>query len=247
MRTFQHIYDFCRSDPIFRAYYDIPDQLECTREQYRYYHEDLGRGYSRSGTYIFCQSQRRLDEFLNGTPDRIHLHFDLLTAEIVTDIWKADRGAIVIHVIAEIHGKGVCVKFRHPFDTLFAQQWHNFIARSHRPFDKAGLISEVTAYVDKHLLFPPGRYRDLQVKNRVKKEDFPLWYCRYKNELGYLNHEEHKRMTDKYRYPLKGISYQKCEDLLSLTGIFDDLNCDEYERDSLVSEFTDVCEGRETL
>ena len=176
MRTFQEIYDFCKNDRTYRTYYDVPDHFACTQKQYRYYYHDVRGGQCRGGIFLFHQRCVQLERFLRGLRQDFYLH-------IFPHSYKeADRQKhedFLIFIVAHVEERGVHVKFTHPYtgDDIY------FIARSHRPFNKEGLIGEVKAYIDKHLLLPPGRYRDLQVEYKIPKEKFLGWYKTYKERI----------------------------------------------------------------
>lgn len=233
MRTFQEIYDFCRNDRTYRTYYDVPDQFACTQKQYRYYYHDVRGGQCRRGTFIFHQRCVQLERFLRGLRQDFYLH-------IFPHSYKeADRQKhedFLIFIVAHVEERGVHVKFTHPYtgDDIY------FIARSHRPFNKEGLIGEVKAYIDKHLLLPPGRYRDLQVEYKISKEKFPGWYKTYKERIHIAEEQAHWDMIEKYQ-PDNRMSYEDSYNLLAASGMFFDFNCDEYERNQMTEEFMDIC------
>ena len=110
----------------------------------------------------------------------------------------------------------------------------------HRCFSKEGLIGEVKAYIEKHLLLPPGRYRDLQVEHKIPKEKFPRWYKSYKEKVHDAEEQEYWAMIEKYQ-PDNRINYEDSYNLLAASGIFFDLNCDDYERDEMTQEFMNLC------
>lgn len=233
MRTFQEIYDFCRNDRTYRTYYDVPDQFACTQKQYRYYYHDVRGGQCRRGTFIFHQRCVQLERFLRGLRQDFYLH-------IFPHSYKeADRQKhedFLIFIVAHVEERGVHVKFTHPYtgDDIY------FIARSHRPFNKEGLIGEVKAYIDKHLLLPPGRYRDLQVEYKIPKEKFLGWYKTYKERIHIAEEQAHWDMIEKYQ-PDNRMSYEDSYNLLAASGMFFDFNCDEYERNQMTEEFMDIC------
>lgn len=233
MRTFQEIYDFCRNDRTYRTYYDVPDQFACTQKQYRYYYHDVRGGQCRGGTFLFHQRCVQLERFLRGLRQDFYLH-------IFPHSYKeADRQKhedFLIFIVAHVEERGVHVKFTHPYtgDDIY------FIARSHRPFNKEGLIGEVKAYIDKHLLLPPGRYRDLQVEYKIPKEKFLGWYKTYKERIHIAEEQAHWDMIEKYQ-PDNRMSYEDSYNLLAASGMFFDFNCDEYERNQMTEEFMDIC------
>lgn len=233
MRTFQELYDFCRNDRTYRTYYDVPEQFACTQKQYRYYYYDVREGQCRVGTFIFHQRCVQLGRFLCGQRQDYHFHILPYSYE------EADRQKqedFLIYIVAHIEKHGVRIRFTHP---CTGNDIH-FTARSHRPFNKEGLIGEVKAYIDKHLLLPPGRYRDLQVEYKVSKEKFSGWYKIYKERVHDAAEQEYWAMIEKYR-PDKRISYEDSYNMLAASGMFFDLNCDDYERDELTGEFMNLC------
>ncbi len=233
MRTFQEIYDFCKNDRTYRTYYDVPDHFACTQKQYRYYYHDVRGGQCRGGTFLFHQRCVQLERFLRGLRQDFYLH-------IFPHSYKeADRQKhedFLIFIVAHVEERGVHVKFTHPYtgDDIY------FIARSHRPFNKEGLIGEVKAYIDKHLLLPPGRYRDLQVEYKIPKEKFLGWYKTYKERIHIAEEQAHWDMIEKYQ-PDNRMSYEDSYNLLAASGMFFDFNCDEYERNQMTEEFMDIC------
>lgn len=233
MRTFQEIYDFCRNDRTYRTYYDVPTQFACTQKQYRYYYYDVRQGQCRVGTFIFHQRCIQLERFLCGRRQDYHFH---VLPYFYEEADRQKQEDFLIYIVAHIKEHGVSIRFTHPYtgNDIY------FTARSHRPFNKEGIISEVKTYIDKHLLLPPGRYRDLQVEYKIPKEKFPGWYKAYKERLHDAEEQEHWAMIEKYR-PDKRISYEDSYNLLAASGIFFDLNCDDYERDELAGEFMNLC------
>lgn len=233
MRTFQEIYDFCRNDRTYRTYYDVPTQFACTQKQYRYYYYDVRKGQCRAGTFIFHQRCVQLERFLRGQRQDYHFHVLPYSYEEAN---RQKHEDFLIFIVAHVEECGVHVKFTH----LYTEDDIYFIARSHRPFNKEGLIGEVKAYIDKHLLLPPGRYHDLQVEYKIPKEKFPRWYKTYKERVHDAAEQKHWAMIEKYR-PDNRISYEDSYNLLAASGMFFDLNCDVYERDELTEEFMSLC------
>lgn len=233
MRTFQEIYDFCRNDRTYRTYYDVPPQFACTQKQYRYYYHDVREGQCRGGTFIYHQRCVQLERFLCSQKQDYYFHIFPYSYE------EADRQkyeAFLIHIVVHIEEQGVRIGFTHPY----TENDIRFTARSHRPFNKEGIIDEVKAYIDKHLLLPPGRYRDLQVEYKIPKEKFLGWYRAYKERAHDAAEQEYWAMIEKYR-PDKRISYEDSYNLLAASGMFFDFNCDEYERNQMTEEFMDIC------
>lgn len=233
MRTFQEIYDFCRNDRTYRTYYDVPDQFACTQKQYRYYYHDVWGGQCRGGTFLFHQRCVQLERFLHGQKQDLYIHVFPHSYE-ETDRQKQED--FLIFIVAHVEKYGVRICFTHPYtgDDI------HFIARSHRPFNKEGLIGEVKAHIEKHLLLPPGRYRDMQVEYKIPKEKFPGWYKTYKERAHDATEQKHWAMIEKYR-PDNRTSYEDSYNLLAASGMFFDLNCDVYEQDELTEEFMSLC------
>lgn len=230
MRTLQEIYDFCRNNATYRAYYDVPDHFQCTQRQYRYLYGDLGNDHSRRGTYIYIQAQIQLKYFL-GTA-RTSFQFDIDTKTDVI-LRRPDFGYPCIRVTANISGNGVNICFTHPFNGLFDNEQIVFSGRSHRPFSERGILEEVSSYIAKHLLLPPGRYRALQLQYKVPKSEFIPWYRNYQAEQHQIAEDLHRNMIDKYRR----LTYRDAYRLLAVSGIFADFNCDEAERNLLTHDF----------
>lgn len=236
-RSFQEIYDFCQLDLTYRSYFEIPSDLYCPPARRSYYYGAVRNGQSRAGTFIYCQSQRQLERFMEGSRDSFRVHINPQTYEIVD--YQTFEGH-TIYIVARIVENGVRVHFNHPFVTRWNQDNIYFTARSHRNFDTNGLITEVKAYIGKHLLFPSGRYRDLQLKYRIPKEQFPVWYKQYRNDQHKQAEYEHWEMVDMYRHK-DDISFEDARNLLAASGMFFDFNCDEFEREELTEQFVQVC------
>ena len=84
-RTFQEIYDFCRTDDTYRSYFDASDESRITGARARkYYYGDIRRGQCRLGTFIYCQSMRQLERFLGGARQDHYIHVDPLTCREVS-------------------------------------------------------------------------------------------------------------------------------------------------------------------
>lgn len=76
-RTFQEIYDFCRTDDTYRSYFEASDESCITGARARkYYYGDIRRGQCRVGTFIYCQSMRQLERFLEGARQDHYIHVD---------------------------------------------------------------------------------------------------------------------------------------------------------------------------
>jgi hypothetical protein len=241
MRTLQEIYDFCLLDGTYNAYYNIPDTFQCkSREQYRYYHAPVcSRGVSRAGSFIYRQSRMQLYRFLgvNDGEECIRFHVDAETYEI-TDPHLNDSRANAIYITTRITGKGVLVCFSHPFNRM---EDITYRARSHNEYTQEGLRRDVVNYINKYLLYPPGRYRELQIEYKVRKENFVNWYKTYKKFLQAQYDREYWEMYDRY-YPDKSISFEESYETLVTYGIFDDFGVDdEWEREAMAEEFMQIC------
>jgi hypothetical protein len=244
MRTLQEIYDFCLLDRTYNAYFSIPDPFDCkSREQYRYYHAPVcSRGVSRAGTFIYGQSQMQLHRFLGIRDFRdewVMFHIDAKTYEI-TDPHLYDSFAETIYITTGITRMGVRIRFTHPFNRtkdIF------YDARSHNEYTKEGVRRDVVNYINKHLLYPPGRYRDLQMEYKIRKEDFVKWYKTYKKTLQAQYDMEYWKMYDRY-YPDNSISFEESYSILEMYGAFYDFGVDdEYERESMAEDFMRVSNG----
>lgn len=233
MRSLQEIYDFCRNDRTYRAYYDVPNQFACTHEQYKYYYHNVRNGQCRGGTFLYHQRCVQLERFLRGQKQDFYIHVFPHSYEEANRQKYED---FLIFIVAHVEEHGVHIHFTHPYtgEDIY------FIARSHRPFSKEGLIGEVKAYIEKYLLLPPGRYRDLQVEHKIPKEKFPRWYKAYKERVHDAEEQEYWAMIEKYQ-PDNRINYEDSYNLLAASGIFFDLNCDDYERDEMTQEFMNLC------
>jgi len=238
-RTFQEIYDFCRTDDTYRSYFEASDESRITGARARkYYYGDLRRGQCRLGTFIYCQSMRQLERFLGGARQDHYIHIDPLTCREVSlndEMFPHPAVYVVVHV----RERGVQIEIDHPLH----DGWVSFTARSHRPFTKEGIMEEAKSYIDRHILLAPGRYRDLQTEHMVPKEKFPAWYNRYRKGLRERAESEHRDTVDQYRRG-NDITYEEASDILAASGIFFDLNCDEFERAELTEEFVRLCNRR---
>lgn len=236
-RTFQEIYDFCQSDLTYRSYFQIPNELCCPPARRNYYYGSVRNGQSRAGTFIYCQSQQQLERFLRGAKDCFHIHIDPATYKVVD--FQTFLGHTV-YIVAGIEEKGVRIRFNHPFVTCWQLDDIYFTPHSHRLFNTDGLIAEVRTYIEKHHLFPSGRYRDLQLKYQIPKDSFPGWYKQYKKEQHTQAEYEHWQMVDRYRHK-DDINFDDAYGLLAASGMFFDFNCDDFEREELTEQFVQVC------
>lgn len=242
-RNFQEVYDFCRLDATYRAYHNLPEWAHeyPSRKKYDYYHRSFEpRGLSRAGSYLFYQAEKQLLRFMGVKTSyvpTVHakmVYTDRGLVEIEKyhdDIYLSD----CLHISMRITNKGYQITFSNPFNGFDDVV---FYARSHRPANKEGMIQEVIAYCDKHLFLAPGRYRDLQLRYRVPKENFVRWYKRYKREQHEAYEDEHYQMLQEYKQKERGfIDYDECRELLAATGMLYDITSDEYEQEELVEEF----------
>lgn len=217
-RTFQEIYDFCQSDLTYRSYFQIPNELYCPPARRNYYYGSVRNGQSRAGTFIYCQSQQQLERFLEGTKNRFHIHIDPATYKVVD--FQTFLGHTV-YTVARIEEKGVRIKFNHPFVTCWHMDDIYFTPRSHRLFNTDGLIAEVRTYIEKHLLFPPGRYRDLQKEYQIPKKCFPVGINSIKkSSINKLNMNIGKwlictgiKMTSTLMMPMVFLPHQVCSSI----------------------------------
>lgn len=236
IRTFQEIYDFCRTDSTYRSYFEASDESRITGARARkYYYGDIRRGQCRLGTFIYCQSMRQLERFLGGARQDHYIHIDPLTCREV-NLKDEMFPHPAVYVVVHVRERGVQIEIDHPLH----DGWVSFTARSHRPFTKEGIIAEAKAYIDRHILLAPGRYRDLQTEHMVPKEKFPAWYSLYREGLHERAESEHRDMVDQYRRR-NDITHEEARDILAASGIFFDLNCDEFERAELTEEFVRLC------
>lgn len=243
-RTFQQIYDFCKLNATYRMYHDAPDEFACkTKREYRRYYGIVNheRGISRLGNFIYGQAIAELRRFLQlksyreDLNIRFHIHVD--THEIINP-HDFDSFSDTIYITSGIVGTGVRINFTHPFNHHINVY---FNARSHNTYTKEGLRNEVVKHIDKHLLFAPGRYRDLQVQNKVVKEDFRHWYEDYKWRQEKMAEQEYWDMIEIYQPTPERLSFDDAYGLLNGAGLFFDFGCDEYEKEQLAGEFMDMC------
>jgi hypothetical protein len=226
VRTFKEIRDFCLTDRVYREYYEVPKQSKCTREQWEHYYADRGDGTSYRGTVLFGQSQERLKQFLGHEPRHIGIIIDIRTFEALDENPHNGLGLLVW---AKIEGFGVEVEFSEPFRNPYNHRCCRFEAHSDRPFSIEGIIAEVKAYCEEHILLPPGRYRDIQIEQRWFKRNFIEHYWQYRAAMGDENERQHRGMIRKYAHA-RFITDEYAYRHLESEGIFDNLNCDEDER-----------------
>lgn len=235
-RTFQEIYDFCRTDDTYRTYFQAPDEFHITdRRTRQYYYGNLRSGQCRLGTFIYCQSTRQLERFLDGTKQDYYIHLDTLTCR-ETSLKDEMFPHSTVYVVVHVREHGVQIAIEHPLH----EGWVYFTARSHRPFTREGIIDEAKAYINRYILLPTGRYRDLQMQYMISREKFPAWYRQYKKDLHDEAESEHWNMVDKYRHA-NDITYEEARDMLAVSGIFFDMNSDEFEREEMTEEFVRLC------
>ena len=65
-------------------------------------------------------------------------------------------------------------------------------------------------------------------------------YRLYKMRLHDRAEAEHRDMVDRYRHR-NDLTYGEARDMLAASGIFFDLNCDEFERDEITEQFVRLC------
>ena len=113
-RTFQEIYDFCRTDDTYRSYFEASDESRITGARARkYYYGDIRRGQCRVGTFIYCQSMRQLERFLEGARQDHYIHVDPPACREVSlkdDMFPGQTAYIVVHV----RRQGVQIEIEHP-------------------------------------------------------------------------------------------------------------------------------------
>ena len=236
-RTFQELSDFCKLNETFNVYHNIPEYSHSMRDEI-YYHRALNsQGLTRAGTYIYGTSLNELHRFMGHTPECVRVHIDTHTFKEV-NFQKLDAFDNCIYITAYIlNGKGVQIRYEDPFqrssETLF------FYPRSHRSFDKEGVIAEVVDHIKKHYYYPPGRYHDLQVKYKILKKDFNKWYLtEYKEMVKYRNDQDYYHMLNRYTPQKSPIDYDEARDMLWMSGAFSDFGAaDEYEQDEMTYEF----------
>ncbi|MEO5447131.1 hypothetical protein ABJB44_24410, partial [Bacteroides ovatus] len=113
-RTFQEIYDFCRTDDTYRSYFEASDESRITGARARkYYYGDIRRGQCRVGTFIYRQSMRQLERFLGGARQDHYIHVDPPACRGVSlkdDMFPGQTAYIVVHV----RRQGVQIEIEHP-------------------------------------------------------------------------------------------------------------------------------------
>jgi hypothetical protein len=246
-RTFQEIYDFCRLNTNYHVYFEIPEPLEIKdQRRYKYYYNSLNKPYgqSRKGTYIYAQSMNEMERFMGNTTPNFHIHIDRLTYEIIDrkthDFDLYER----LYITTSIEKNGVRIEFDDPF--YKTRERYRFIARSHHSYDEKGVVEEVKACIEKNMLFPEGRWRDLQIVCKVRKEDFAVWYKTiFKVAMTKKAVSDHNDMVEKYT-PKKDekefLDYEEAENILACSGFFFDFGIDdEFSRDEVINEFMELC------
>ncbi len=235
IKTFKEIRDFCRTDGGYREYYDVPTPAQCTREQWERYYKDRGDGTTYCGTELFGRSQERLAEFLGQEPPHILLTLDIRTFEIVAE---NPYNGLGLTVNARVSGDGVKVEFSEPFIGPYHHRTCSFAPTSDRPFSAEGVIAEVRAYCDEHLLLPPGRYRDIQIERRWPKTVFVNHYRLYREAVALEENGRHRAMLDRYAHA-RFMSDEQAYLRLSAEGVFDALNCHDEEQLQMAEEFAE--------
>lgn len=225
-RTFSEIHNFCMTDTTFREYYDAPEEVKCTREQWEYYYADRGDGTTYCGTVLFGQSQERLEQFLGHEPAQILLIVDIRTFGRLN---VNPHNGLAISICARIKGSGVEIEFSEPFTGPYNRRYCRFAPLSERPFSGDGVIDEVRTYCDEHFLLPAGRYRDVQIRMRWPRQDFIRRYLLYLQAARQEDEQRHRDMLLKYAFE-RYIDDEEAYRRLESNGFFNDLNCDEDER-----------------
>lgn len=243
-RTFQEIYDFCLLNNNYRTYFKIPNEFEIKdKRKYIYYYRELnkGRGQSRKGSYIYTQSMNELMRFMGNTTHNFYIHIDLWTYSFVEREDENFDNMNIFYVTTSITEKGVRISFTDPFGK--SHEKYTFYPRSHNFYNKRGLVKEVKSFVEKNLLFPAGRWRNLQTYYGVKKEKFVEWYREiYKKAENRKNESDYYDMIEKYTPKKEYIDYNDAEEMLSAVGFFSDFGIeDEFSRDETVWEFMQIC------
>ena len=234
MKTFQEIYDFCLLDRTYRYYYNLPYMYKCSIWESKYYFSQIRPyGITRAGNYIFGQARRQLERFTKGQVLDYYFHVHPQTYKI-TDYGKSNGP--LIYIVSHIKGNGVEIEFTHPFT---GESVH-FISRSHQPYNENGLIEVVKRHIDKSLLFPKGRYLDLQIEYQIPKEKFIEWYKKYSRDLKKQAEYEHTDMI--YEYKCRNdISYEDSHNALAMSGVFEDMGIEEFEQNEMTEDFMRMC------
>ncbi len=240
VKTLQQIYDFCLLDATFRFGLNVPVYHKCTPEQRKYYYESFGKHQqSREGTYYPIQRENQLHRFMGikRWEEQYHRFFiHSQTYEIVNrqdyEIWE------LIYVCTKIGSNGVYIEYTHPFNH---NRWIRFSVRSHRPYTIEGCKEEVLKHIDKHLFYPPGRFRDLQIENKIVKEDFIERYKDHKRRVERQNEQDYWDMVETYS-PDNSMSFDESIDMLRSYGYFHVLGANnEFEQEELAEEFMNLC------
>ncbi len=234
-RTFKEIRDFCIADREYREYYDVPEPSRCTREQWDLYHRDRGDGTTYCGTVLYGRSQERLGRFLGQEPPHILLTLDIRTFEVVDE---NPHNGLGLTVSARVSGFGVKVEFSEPFLGPYRHRTCCFTPVSNRPFSHEGVVAEVKAYCDEHLLLPPGRYRDIQIDRRWPKRHFRELYRKYREMEVSENERRHEEMLTRYAHD-RFITDEQAYLQLSAEGMFSDMHGYDEEQLGLAEEYAE--------
>jgi hypothetical protein len=187
-----------------------------------------------------------LERFMGDTSPNFHIHVDRLTYEIIDrethDFDLYER----LYITTSIGRCGVRIEFNDPFCKTMER--FSFLARSHRRYDEKGVVEEVKAYIEKNMLFPEGRWRNLQIACKVRKEDFSGWYKNiFKKAVKEKEISDYEDMIEKYTPKKENperefLDYEEAENILSCAGVFFDFGIDdEFSRDELICEFMELC------
>lgn len=243
MRNFQEIYDFCHQDNTWRSYFNVPEPDSIrNRRVYKYWYGDVRDGQCRTSTFLYSQSLRQLERFLGKdvqTDWYIHVSNTQLFPDTDSETCFALENSN--YVIAHVRADGVVISFENLFtQNPFEQERIYFTARTHHSFTQQGIIAAVKGHIEKNLLFPSGRFRNLQLAFGISKKIFPDWYKKYRIRLHEQAEQEHLNIKSKYKEKNAWMSFEDAYDILAASGMFYDFCSDEYERKELTQEFANM-------
>lgn len=240
-RTMQEIYDFCLLDTNFNFGFTIPEYEECTPAQRKFYHKPFGKNrVSRVGAFYPFQREKQLHRFMRIKKWDEQFHRFFIHSETFETVERKDHEIWeLIYIISEITSTGVRIKYTHLFNH---NRWIEFRCRSHRPYSESSCRLEVIEHMNKQLLFPAGRFRELQMVYKVLKEDFVEWYKGYKIRLEHQNEQDYWDMVETYTKPDPSITFDESMGMLRAFDVFYVMGAnDPYEKDQLAEEFMNMC------
>lgn len=177
--------DFCRYNDTFQSYYNIPHYIVNPN-----YHKTLGKHGQSRKSFIFGQSLRALQRFLNGSPEHFRFHIDYYTFEPLTPEQYQNFDNRSMYIYTSLDDKGLKITIEYMPSFVNPTGLITFYARSHNEYSQAGILKEVQKEIKKYL-FGSGYYRRLQEIFEIPVAEFKQWYIQYRKET-----EETKRRAE---------------------------------------------------